>query len=69
MGREKRIIVIERKRILHFRSIRECERMLGLSHQKIIRALNSEDGVIRGTYPPICIDEELDIGEQDNEFG
>lgn len=63
MGNEKRLLVITRKTVAHYRSIREAERALGISHQRIQRALSSDDGYIRGTHPPICVDEELDDKE------
>lgn len=66
-GKRTPVILISRHppRTEHYSSVREASRALGVSTGKLARGLQSKSGVIPGTDPPICIDE--DFGDEISE--
>lgn len=56
MGKKQAVLVITRKSVKFYRSIVEASKALGIDQSRVKKALYSDDGYIRNTFPPICVD-------------
>lgn len=52
----KPVLIITRHKITRYESITEASRAISISKQRLIRALESEDGEVKGIKPKIYID-------------
>lgn len=59
-SRSKPVIVITSKGSTVYKSINDAAQGLGITKQRIIRALKSDYGEIQNTRPVICVDYFLD---------
>lgn len=54
------VLIISRHKITRYESITEASRAISISKQRLIRALESEDGEIKGIKPRLFIDYALE---------
>lgn len=59
-GKSKPVIIITRLNVTRYESIAEAARAISISRQRLLRALKSDNGVVKGIKPTICIDYVVD---------
>ncbi len=62
--RAKPVIIIKRHEIRRYESITEASRAISISKQRLLRALEREDGLITGISPAMCIDYAMESEDE-----
>lgn len=60
MGNAQPVLIITTKNVVRYESITEASRAISISKQRLIRALESDDGEIKGIKPRMYIDYAID---------